>query len=150
MRYFILLLTILTVIGVFADDKKPRVIEWKKIIGWKGKNTIAYVDTKSITVHREEDVDYKIGMIMFYRKNPTEVTVPGTEPFSANIFASYYVADCEKYRVATLQDFYFNLDRLPTATDEPFKTFDYSKHVTKVEDVSKDDPLFAELCPSYI
>jgi hypothetical protein len=151
MRYFILLIAILTVMGVLADDnKKPREIEWKKIYGWKGRNTTAYVDTKSVKVHKEDGVDYKMGMILFYRKEPKEVNIPGTKPFEANIFASYYVADCENYKVATVTDFYFNLDRLPLPSDKPFKIFDYSDNVTKVEEVSKDDPLFAELCPVYI
>ena len=138
-------------ICVLADDRKqPREIEWKKIAGWKGKNTTAYVDVKSIQTHREDNVDYKMGMILFYRNEPKEINIPGTKPFSANIFASYYIADCDNYKVATISDFYFNLDRLPLPTDEPFRTFDYSDNVTKVQGVSKDNPLFIELCPSYI
>lgn len=148
-RYTFLLIIMLSAFSVPAQEDIPRSIHWERIYSWKNKTAKAYIDTKSVRTHTENNKEYKIGMILFYRNNSVEISA-NNEKIVANIFASYYAADCERYKLATLSDFYFNLDRLPVSTDQPLVAFDYTDNVQDVVELEKTDPILTALCPTYI
>ncbi len=149
MRKLLILVFLLTTISVTAQDEVPRVINWQRIYSWKHTETKAYVDTKSLRQATADGKNYKFGMIMFYRKNPTTIEVDG-ETLTVNVLAKYIAADCEIGKVGTVSDFYFNIDHLPVEEDQPLRTYDYSDSYKDITVVQKDDPLFTAICPTYV
>lgn len=144
--FFVLLVSF---IGVTAQVEAPRSIKWERIHTWKNKTVKAYVDSSSIKLVKDEGDDYSFGMVLFYRDNPVEFDVH-TESVTANIFAGYFAANCTDNKLATVSEFYFNLNRLPNIMDEPLRAFDYSDDIHEVHGVSKDDPILNALCIKYI
>lgn len=145
---FSLLLLMLSICSL--AEEAVRVIHWQKVIGIKHPELQVYVDPATVRQEDDNGVTYGYAAFLFHRSYPVDIKVDG-KPYRATSVVRYYIATCDKkHLVASVVDYYFNLNRLIVITDEPLLTVDHSKEQKAAKEMSKDSPLYKTLCPEYI
>ncbi len=145
----LLFLFLLVVVSIGFPAETLRTVTWKKIYGWKIAEIQPYIDISTVKHEIRDGHDYAVGMVLFYRQYPVEVTVDGNK-YTVTSLARYYVIDCDTRFMATAADFYLDSGRLPTISDKPVVVVDYRESKDAPQEIAKEHPLYKTLCPVYI
>ena len=149
MHKLLLLLALVMLSVTSLAEEAVRTIHWKKVIGLKHPELQIYVDPDTVRQEMDAGIKYGYGAILFHREYPVNIKVDG-KPYIATSVVRYYIISCDKHMMASVVDYYFNLNRLIVITDVPLLTIDHSKEEKAAKEVSKDHPLYKTLCPEYI
>jgi hypothetical protein len=130
-------------------EEAVRVIHWQKMMGIKHPELQVYVDPATVRQEDDNGIRYGYAAVLFHRQYPVDIKVDG-KPYTATSVIRYYIASCDKHMLASVVDYYFNLNRLPVISDQPLLTIDHSSEKKAAQEVSKENPIFKTLCPEYI
>ena len=144
---FSLLLLMLSICSL--AEEAVRVIHWQKMTGIKHPELRIYFDPATVRQEVDEGIKYGYAAVLFHRQYPVDITVDG-KSYTATSVVRYYIASCDKHMLASVVDYYFNLNRLIVITDQPLLTVDHSSEKNAAHEVPKDNPIFKTLCPEYI
>ena len=144
---FSLLLLMLSICSL--AEEAVRVIHWQKVIGIKHPELVVYFDPATVRQEDDNGITYGYAAFLFHRQYPVEIKVDG-KPYIATSVVRYFIANCDKHMIASVVDYYFNLNRLILITDQPLLVVDHSKDEKAAKEVSKEHPLFKTMCPEYI
>lgn len=149
MRKLLFLFLLIIISALASSAETTRTVNWKKIYGWKIPEIQPYIDISTVKHEIRDGHDYAVGMVLFYRQYPVEVTVDGNK-YTVTSLARYYVIDCDTRFMATAADFYLDPERLPTISDKPLVAVDYRESKDAPQEIAKEHPLYKTLCPVYI
>jgi hypothetical protein len=144
---FSLLLIMLSICSL--AEEAVRVIHWQKMIGVKHPEMQIYFDPATVRQEVADGIKYGYGAILFHRKYPVDVKVDGNQ-YTTTSLVMYYIVSCDKHLIASVVDYYFDLNRLVVINDEPLLVVDHSKEEKAAKEISKDHPFYKTLCPEYI
>lgn len=148
MRIIILFVLLLLSAGSIGQSA-PRAVNWQKVFGWKHSEIVAYVDKSSLRREIDNNKEYGYGVILFRRDYPVEITVKDKK-ITVTSFARYFIFDCKGAMHAPIADYYFNLNHLPAIGDDVVLAIDYSANPQDPQEMSKSNPIYKTICPTYI
>lgn len=147
---FKLYVNILLVVSCVAYAQPMREVKWVKIHDFIHPEFTTYFDAKTISRTVDADGDFGVGVIAFHRTEPITIDF-GLGKKTVTTFARHYMVDCKHARIAPMEDFYFNnSNRLPSVLDMPVGAVNYESSTAEPTKISKDNPIFKVLCPTYI
>lgn len=141
---------LLLVACVSYAQQPIREIKWVKIYDFIHPEFAIYFDIKTMSRTVDEDGDFGVGVIAYHRSNPITIDF-GLGKKTVTTLARHYMADCKHGRITPMEDFYFNnSSRLPGVLDLPVGAVNYESSTAEPTKISKDNPIFKTLCPTYI
>ena len=146
--YKIIILFLIAIVTAIssADTAVRKEPNWEKIVFWKGKGTEAYIDRNSVT-HNDS---ITFGVITLKLKTPTRINDGTGKTVLVTVIARYVAIDCTNAAIAPIADFHFNIKGLPSLSDTPLGAIDYSSVKDNIIPISKSEPIYMALCPTYI
>jgi len=146
-----LFVKLLLLVSCVAYAQQPiREIQWVKIHDLTHPEFTTYFDAKTLNRTVDKDGDFGVGVIAYHRAEPITVDF-GLGKKTVTTFARHYMVDCKHARITPMEDFYFNnANRLPTALDRPVGAVNYESATAEPTKISRDNPVFKTLCPTYI
>ncbi len=149
LKLFIATLFLFISCNSFAAAVPTREILWHKVNGMGDENTVVYVDFKSVRRMNDEAGEFGYGLVAYQMNNPALVKFDDGSKQVTTLVRHYMVA-CNKNKVSSMADYWFNTGKLPIVGDTPVMAFDFEIKDMKILPISDKNPIYKILCAKYI
>ena len=123
---------------------------WHKVTGMGDKTTVVYIDLKSMNRMVNDDGDFGYAIVAYQRSAPTTIEFSEGKKTEITSVIRHYMISCDKAKIASMADYWFNTKRLPAPKDAPVLVFDYEVKDMEILPISTAHPLYKMLCASFI